>query len=130
MMNVQNILVFLPPPLSHEKMYPNHLLYNELIAFLHKHSLGWISHTISTLGKRSVYVMTKALFQCGPSVWIALNDNHNNGALHIVLSSLCLHLFANVYPAICSCSVFYVCVFCVLCVFCFVFRFMLVYMFT
>ena len=51
-------------------MYANHDLYNELIAFLEKHSLGWTKETAPTVGKRFVEGMSKALFQCCPNVYL------------------------------------------------------------
>ena len=72
MMNAQANYIFLPPLLKHDRMYSNHNLYNELIEFLRKHNLGWTHETASTLGKRIVDGMSRALFQCGPSVWKAL----------------------------------------------------------
>ena len=81
MMQSQANYTFLPPLLTHERMYANHCLYNELIAFLELNSLGWTSDLCSTVGKRFVDGMSKALFQCGPPVWNALNDKHNSGKL-------------------------------------------------
>jgi hypothetical protein len=73
MMNAQANYVFLPTLLKHDRMHSNHDLYNELIEFLRKHNLGWTLETVSTLGKRFVDGMSRALFQCGPLVWKALN---------------------------------------------------------
>ena len=70
---------FLPPLLSHERMYASHYLYNELIAFLETNGLGWTSDLCSAVGKRFVDGMSKGLFLCGPPVWNALNNKHNNG---------------------------------------------------
>ena len=72
-MNAQASYVFLPPLMKHDRMYYNHDLYNELIEFLRKHNLGWTLEMVSNLGKRYVDGMSRALFQCGPSVWKALN---------------------------------------------------------
>ena len=43
MMNMQANYTFLPPLLTHERMYANHHLYNELIVFLETNGLGWYS---------------------------------------------------------------------------------------
>ena len=53
---------FLPPLLSHERMYVNHHIYNDLIEFLEKHSLGWTKDMSSIVGKRFVEGISKALF--------------------------------------------------------------------
>jgi hypothetical protein len=85
MMQAQADHSFLPPLLAHERMYSNHCLYNELIGFLGKNNLGWTSDLCCTVGKRFVDNMSKAMFQCGPPEWTALNNKHNNGkALMIV----------------------------------------------
>ncbi len=65
MMNARVNYAFLPPMLSHKRMYTNHNIYNELIEFLEKHSLGWIKDMSSNVGKRFVEVMSNALFKCG-----------------------------------------------------------------
>jgi hypothetical protein len=66
-------------------MYANRELYNELIVFLEKHSLGWTKDAACAIGKRFVDGMSKALFQCGPALWKALNNKHNSGALFLSL---------------------------------------------
>ena len=83
MMNSHANCVFLPLLLNHDRMYSNHDLYNELIEFLRKHKLGWTPETVSTFGKRFVDGMSRASFQCGPSVWKALN--YKCGALFLFL---------------------------------------------
>jgi hypothetical protein len=65
MMNARANFAFLPPLLNYERMYANHHLYNELIEFLEKQSLGCTKEMASTLGKRFVDGMSKAFFQCG-----------------------------------------------------------------
>jgi hypothetical protein len=54
MMNARSNFAFLPPLLNYERMYANHHLYNELIEFLEKQSLGWTEKMASTVGKRFV----------------------------------------------------------------------------
>jgi len=78
MMHSHTNYTFLPPLLAHERMYANPYLY-ELIGFLEKSSLRWTSDLSLSVGKRFVDKMSKAMFQCGPLVWNALNDKHNNG---------------------------------------------------
>jgi hypothetical protein len=80
--------ISLPPPLLHAKMYANHDAYNDLLAFLEKHELGWTSDTAKTYGHRFIDNMSKAFFHCTPITWTALNDKHNNGALLCFLVAL------------------------------------------
>ena len=68
MMNARSNFAFLPPLLKYERMYANHHLYNELIEFLEKQSLGWTGEMASIVGKRFVDGMSKAFFKCGPAV--------------------------------------------------------------
>jgi hypothetical protein len=68
MMNARANFAFLPPLSNHERIYANHRLYNELIEFLEKQSLGWTKEMASTVGKRFVDGMSKALFEYGPTV--------------------------------------------------------------
>jgi hypothetical protein len=68
-----------PPRLDHARMYSNHHAYNDLIAFLEKHELGWTTDRELTDGKRFVDGMSKAFFQCTLSTWMGLNDKHNCG---------------------------------------------------
>ena len=89
MMQSQVNYTFLPPLLNHERMDANHCLYNELIGFLEKHNLGWTGAVSSIVGKRFVDIVSKALFQCEPLVWTALNDKHNNG-VHSLLE-ICVY---------------------------------------
>ncbi len=70
----------LPSPLSHAIMYANHDIYNDLLAFLEKHELGWTTDTARADGHRFIEGMSKAFFQCTPAIWGDLNDKHNNGA--------------------------------------------------
>ena len=82
--------VSLTPPLSHARMYANHDTYNDLLAFLEKHELGWTIDTAKTYGHRFIDGMSKAFFQCTPATWSALNDKHNSGAFpcfHVALRS-------------------------------------------
>ena len=82
-------------------MYANHCLYNELISFLENTGLGWTSDFSSTVGKWFVEGMSKALFQCGPPVWKALNDKHNSGA-----ASLFAYVCASINTTcVCVCGV-------------------------
>jgi len=80
LMQSRATFVSLPPRLDHQRMHAGHNLQNELLDFLEKHNLGWNSDEASTLGKNFVDGMSKAFFQCTPSVWKALNDRHNIGA--------------------------------------------------
>ena len=96
MMQSQANYTCLPPLLTHERMYANHCLYNEFIGFLEKNGLGWTGDFSSTVGKRFVDGMSKALFQCGPPEWKALNDKHNNGA-------------ASLFSCVCACYNIHVC---------------------
>jgi hypothetical protein len=93
MMHSQTNFTFLPPLLAHERMYANHCLYNELISFLEQNSLGWTSDMCSSVGKRFVDNMSKALFQCGPPVWNALNNKHNNGKACMFYFFLLVQMF-------------------------------------
>jgi hypothetical protein len=54
--------VSLPPPLSHAIMYANHDTYNDLLAFLEKHELGWTVDTAKTDGRHFIDGMSKAFF--------------------------------------------------------------------
>ena len=83
MMNARTNYVYLPPLLNHERIYANHELHNDLIAFLENHGLGWTRDDAGTIGKRFVDGMSKALFQCCHAVWKALNNKHNSGALFL-----------------------------------------------
>jgi hypothetical protein len=83
MMNARVNCVFLPPLLNHERMYANHELHYELIAFLEKHGLGWTKDDACSIGKRFVDGMSKALFQLCPTVLKALSNKHNSGALFL-----------------------------------------------
>jgi hypothetical protein len=62
MMNAQTNYIFLPPLFKHYRMYSNLNLYNEPIEFLRKQNLGRTPETASTLGKRFVDGMSRALF--------------------------------------------------------------------
>jgi hypothetical protein len=101
MMNMQANYTFLPPLLTHERMYANHHLYNELIVFLQTNGLGWTSDLCSVVGKRFVDGMSKAMFQCGPPVWNALNDKHNNGKASVCL--LLRFILHRVVALVCCC---------------------------
>ena len=79
MRRTQTSFLAAPPRLDHARMYSNHHAYNELIAFLEKHELGWTTDRALTDGKRFVDGMSKAFFQCTLSTWKALNDKHNSG---------------------------------------------------
>ncbi len=81
MKRIHILFIFLPPRLDHARMYANHKLYNDLMAFLEERQLGWPSDTFKLDGKRFVEGMSKAFFQCSPSTWKSLNDNHNRGAI-------------------------------------------------
>ena len=78
MRRAQVLFVSVPPRLSHERMYANHHLYNDLIALLEMHELEWTIDNVFTDRKRFVDVMSKAFFQCTLATWNALNDKHNN----------------------------------------------------
>ena len=104
MRRTQTSFVTLPPRLVHCRMYANHDTYNDLIAFLEIHGVGWSVDTALTDGKRFVESMSKAFFQCTPGTWKALNDKHNSGAfcfgiVLILIDSLFLMLVlvANVF---------------------------------
>jgi len=86
--------ITLPPLLAHSRMYANHDAYNELLAFLEKHALGWNKDTAKKLGHRFIDGMSKAFFQCTPATWAALNDKHNSGAfsLPVALPSVVLQI--------------------------------------
>ncbi len=58
----QTSFLAVPPRLDHAKMYSNHHAYNDLIAFLEKHELGWTTDRALTYGKRFVGGMSKAIF--------------------------------------------------------------------
>jgi len=73
----------LPLRLVYNRMYANHNLHNMLLLWLEERELGWKGDTALTSGKIFVEGMTKAFFQCTPTIWKALNDMHNNGALPI-----------------------------------------------
>jgi hypothetical protein len=98
MMNARANYVILPPLLNHERMYANHELHNELIAFMENRDLGWTKDDVSTIGKRFVDGMSKALFKCCPAVWKALYNNQNSGALF--LSRFLFHLIDSVFSKI------------------------------
>jgi hypothetical protein len=83
---IQLEFLTLPPPVAHSRMYANHDAYNELLAFLEKHALGWNKDTAKTLGHRFIDGMSKAFFQCTPATWAALNDKHNTGAFSLPLA--------------------------------------------
>ena len=99
MKRVQILYTFLPPRLDHARMYANHKLYNDLLAFLEERQLGWPRDTFKTDGKRFVEGMSKAFFQCSPSTWKSLNDSHNRGAIFpmCVLARLGLGLGMGLY---------------------------------
>ena len=80
--------VSLPPPLSHARMYANHDTYNNLLAFLEKHELGWTVDTVKTDGHRFIDGISKAFFQSAPATWSACNDKHNSGAFPCFLAAL------------------------------------------
>ena len=98
MMQSQADYTCVPPLLTHERMYANYCLYNELIGFLENNGLGWTSGFSSTVGKRFVDGMSKALFQRGPPVWKPLNVKRNNGA-----ASLFVYVCACI-NTICACG--------------------------
>jgi hypothetical protein len=72
--------VALPPRINHVRMYASHVGYNMLIDFLEDNKLGWTTSSALTAGKRFVEGMSRAFFECNPSIWKALNDMHNTGA--------------------------------------------------
>ena len=72
----------LPPRFCHARMYANHNGYHALlIDFLEENKLGWKGESTLSIGKRFVYGMSRAFFECNYSIWKALLiDVHNNSA--------------------------------------------------
>ncbi len=60
MKRVHILFTFLPPRLDHARVYANHKLYNDLLAFLEERQLGWLRYTYKADGKRFVEGMSKA----------------------------------------------------------------------
>jgi hypothetical protein len=93
MMQAHTNFTFLPPLLTHERMYANHDLYNELIGFLEQNSRGWTKDSSFTTGKRFIDCMSKSVFQCGPPMCDALNNKHTNGKACLVADTIADVLF-------------------------------------
>ena len=92
--------VALPPRLNHVRMYASHIGYNMLIDFLEDNKLGWTTGSALTAGKRFVEGMSRAFFECNPSIWKALNDRHNTGAyyiLRLLFSVCCIDVYTVLY---------------------------------
>ena len=81
-----------PIRLLHCRMYASHDAYNDLVAFLEVHEVGWIVDTALTDGKRFIKGMSKAFFECTPGTWKTLNDKQAQQRCVLFCAYVCIDI--------------------------------------